>query len=153
MCIINEKGCTDILQIIEFLWVFGSHFHRNSSRRKLSWPSQTGTANSKPLRIRRSRKQCDRYFLQIAFLCPITEKRSDESWNWYVKSSIPGALSFVLENFRRPLFQTRLTAPGSPRICPFQNGPTATKFLSRTALPLFSGIGALLCNNTYCFPS
>ena len=35
------------------------------------------------------------------FLCPCTDKHSNESWNWFAKSSISGALSPVLENFRR----------------------------------------------------
>ena len=34
-------------------------------------------------------------------LWPITGKRSNEPWNWFVKTSIPGALSPVLENFSR----------------------------------------------------
>ena len=104
----------------------------------------------KPLRIRRSRKQCDRYWSQIVFLCQITEKRSDESWNWSVEGSIPGALSPVLENFRRPLFQTWLTAPGSPRIRPFQNGPIATKFLPQqtcTVLNLLFHWSPLICTS------
>ena len=29
------------------------------------------------------------------------KKHSNESWNWFVKSNIPGALSPVLENFHR----------------------------------------------------
>ena len=35
------------------------------------------------------------------FLCPIRDKHSNESWNWFVNSSIPGVISPVLENFRR----------------------------------------------------
>ena len=35
------------------------------------------------------------------FLCPIADKHSNKSWNWFVKSSIPGALLPVPENFRR----------------------------------------------------
>ena len=30
-----------------------------------------------------------------------TKKHSNESWNWFIKSNIPGALSPVLENFYR----------------------------------------------------
>ena len=93
-------------------------FVQNSMKLLCAQVRRTVEFAGKPLRIRRSRKQCDRYWSQIVFLSPITEKGSDESWNWSVESSIPGALSPVLENFRRPLFQTRLTAPGSPRICP-----------------------------------
>ena len=35
---------------------------------------------------------------------PIWDKQLNESWNWFAKSSIPGALSYVLENFRRGLY-------------------------------------------------
>ena len=31
---------------------------------------------------------------------PIRDKHWNESWNWFVKSKIPGGLSPVLENFR-----------------------------------------------------
>ena len=31
----------------------------------------------------------------------IRDKHPSESWNWFVKSSIPRAVSPVLENFRR----------------------------------------------------
>ena len=41
---------------------------------------------------------------QKYFLCPITHKHSNKSWNWFVKSCIPGALLPVLENFRRSFF-------------------------------------------------
>ena len=30
---------------------------------------------------------------------PIWDKQLNESWNWFVKSSIPGALSYVLKTF------------------------------------------------------
>ena len=68
----------------------------------------------KVLRIRRSRKQRDRCLPSIV-LRPIREKHSNESWNWFVKSSIPGvvALSWKLS---LPFITTRLTAPGSPRM-------------------------------------
>ena len=46
---------------------------------------------------------------QKIFLCPIRDKHSNESWNWFVNSSIPGVISPVLENFRR-----RFSAPGWP---------------------------------------
>ena len=46
----------------------------------------------------RSRKQRDRCWPPV-----VTDpgKRSNEPWNWFVKTSIPGALSPVLENFCR----------------------------------------------------
>ena len=43
---------------------------------------------------------------QIYFLCPVRDKRSNESWNWFVKSTIPGALSPVLEKFLLLFFPT-----------------------------------------------
>ena len=47
----------------------------------------------------------------------IRDRHSNESWNWFVKSSIPGALSPVLENFlRRFSRRTRPTAPWSSRM-------------------------------------
>ena len=49
------------------------------------------------LRIRRSRKQRDSsagHWLDTKLsFCSITDKHSNKSWNWFVKSSIPGALS------------------------------------------------------------
>ena len=41
---------------------------------------------------------------QKYFLCLITDRHSNKSWNWFVKSSIPGVLLPVLENFRRSFF-------------------------------------------------
>ena len=71
----------------------------------------------KKFRIRRPRKQRDRYWPPIEaekhFLSPITDKHWNESWNWFVKSSIPGALSPVLENLSPPYFLIQLTASGS----------------------------------------
>ena len=40
------------------------------------------------------------YRTQNYFLCPVTDKYSNKSWNWFVKNSIPWALPPVLENFR-----------------------------------------------------
>ena len=45
-------------------------------------------------------------------LCPIADKRSNEPWNWFVGSSIPGAFfSPVLENFRHRNCHFLLTLP------------------------------------------
>ena len=38
----------------------------------------------------------------MLLLSPVADKRSNETWNWFVGSNIPGAFfSPVLENFRR----------------------------------------------------
>ena len=71
----------------------------------------------KKFRIRRPRKQRDRYWPPIEaekhFLSPITDKHWNESWNWFVNSSIPGALSPVLEKLSPPYFLAQLTTSGS----------------------------------------
>ena len=46
------------------------------------------------------------------FLCPIRGQHSNKSWNWFVKGSIPGSLSSVLENFRRRFSQPNLPPLG-----------------------------------------
>ena len=46
----------------------------------------------------------------------ITDKHSNESWNRFVKSSIPGAASPVLKRNSRPFLLTRLTTPGHPGV-------------------------------------
>ena len=33
------------------------------------------------------------FLYEGVYLCPITDKHSDESWKWFVEISIPGALS------------------------------------------------------------
>ena len=52
-------------------------------------------------RITKSRKQRYGCWPPIGhkryFLCPVRDKHSNESWNWFVKSSIPGFLSAVLK--------------------------------------------------------
>ena len=68
----------------------------------------------KLLRIRTSRKQRDRCWPSIV-LRPIREKHSNESWNWFVKSSIPGVVARSWK-LSLPFITTRLTAPGSPRM-------------------------------------
>ena len=71
----------------------------------------------KKFRIRRPRKQRDRYWPPLEaekhFLSPITDKHWNESWNWFVNSSIPGALSPVLEKLSPPYFLAQLTTSGS----------------------------------------
>ena len=80
---------------------------------------------SQRVRIRRSRKYRDRCWTAIGhkniFLA--NERQGFEwVWNWLVKSSIPGALSFALVNFYshrfRPVdfFPTRISTPGSARM-------------------------------------
>ena len=76
--------------------------------------SQTCSANSRVCGKISSYKiiSAARYMLafdwaQNMFLfLAITGKHSNESWNWFVKSSIRGALLPVLENFRRRFFLT-----------------------------------------------
>ena len=72
----------------------------------------------KKFRIRRPQKKRYRYWPPIEaekhILSPITDKHWNESWNWFVKSSIPGALSPVLEKLSPPYFLIQLTASGSP---------------------------------------
>ena len=43
-------------------------------------------------------------------------KTANKLWNWFIKSSIPGAFLPVIENFRCQFFVTQLTAPQSPRM-------------------------------------
>ena len=82
---------TEILPMMEFLRFLGSHFTKNSSERKLSCTSQTGTARK-------------------------IMKTTNKLWNWFIKSSIPGAFLPVIENFRSQFFLTQLTAPQSARM-------------------------------------
>ena len=48
-------------------------------------------------RVRRLRRQHNTClasdWAQKIFFCPITDKRSNKSWNWFFQSSIPGVLS------------------------------------------------------------
>ena len=89
--------------------VFRVYFHWKlfSKNNKESSPAQTWHVwpkvkfAGKLLLIRRSRKQCDRCWPLIRHKKSITDKHSNESWNWFVKSSIPGTLFPILENFRR----------------------------------------------------
>ena len=64
-----------------------------SSRVRARQVRQTVEFTGKLLRIRRSLEQHDR-------LCWPVREHSNESWNLFVKRSIPRALSPVLENFR-----------------------------------------------------
>ena len=64
-----------------------------SSRVRARQVRQTVEFTVKLLRIRRSLEQHDR-------LCWPVREHSNESWNLFVKRSIPRALSPVLENFR-----------------------------------------------------
>ena len=43
-------------------------------------------------------------------------KTANKLWNWFIKSSIPGAFLPVIENFHCQFFVTELTAPQSPRM-------------------------------------
>ena len=66
-------------------------------------PSQVRRAvdfAGKLLRVRSSRKRCDKCLSLFWHKKSIRDKHSNESGNWFFKSSIPGALSTVLENFR-----------------------------------------------------
>ena len=54
----------------------------------------------KLLRIRSSRQWRDRCLSLIWHKKSSRVKHSNESWNWFFKSSMPGALSTVLENVR-----------------------------------------------------
>ena len=44
------------------------------------------------------------HWAQKYFLCPIRDKYSNELWNWFVKNSIPEALSPVVENVHHRQF-------------------------------------------------
>ena len=50
--------------------------------------------------IRRLKIQWDRRWPPINIFVP-DQRQAFEPWNWFVKSSIPGGLSPVLENMRR----------------------------------------------------
>ena len=77
-------------------------FTENCSRRKLPCMTHTFSFAGKLLHTISSRKQRDQYAgLRFGAQKIIREKHSSESWMWLVKSSIPGALSTDLENFRR----------------------------------------------------
>ena len=93
---------------LEGLKLWELTFTENSSQRKLSFTSQTGTPRTvefagKLFRVRRSWKQHDRCWPLIGqknyFLYPITDKNSNASRNWFIKRSIPGAILIILENF------------------------------------------------------
>lgn len=43
-------------------------------------------------------------------------KTANKLWNWFIKSSIPGAFLPIIENFRHQFFVTQLTALQSPRM-------------------------------------
>ena len=83
----------------------GSIFAEESSLARAKHVRWTVEFGGKRLRIRRLRQQRDRCWPlvghKIIVLCQITDKPSNKSWNWFVKSSIPEALSPVLENFCR----------------------------------------------------
>ena len=88
---------------MEFLWLIGAHFHWKLSSKKtlLHKPDSYGEQSS--LRVNTSYTEDHESSAIDAglLLWPITGKRSNEPWNWFVKTSIPGALSPVLENFCR----------------------------------------------------
>ena len=90
---------------MEFLWLIGAHFHWKLSSKKtlLHKPDSYGEQSS--LRVNTSDTEDHESSAIDAglLLWPITGhgKRSNEPWNWFVKTSIPGALSPVLENFCR----------------------------------------------------
>ena len=85
------------------LWLIGAHFHWKLSSKKtlLHKPDSYGEQSS--LRVNTSYTEDHESSAINAglLLWPITGKRSNELWNWFVKTSIPGALSPVLENFCR----------------------------------------------------
>ena len=103
-CTKNALGYTEIYQLWNFFGYSGRVFTENSSRRKLSCTSQTVRWT---VEFFYSFVSTDHESsavdigLVLENLFPITDKHSKESWNWLVKSSIPEALSPVLENFRR----------------------------------------------------
>ena len=76
-------------------------FTENCSRRKLPCMTHTFSFAGKLLHTRRSRSSAIKMLASDWAQKIIREKHSSESWMWLVKSSIPGALSTVLENFRR----------------------------------------------------
>ena len=90
------------------LWLIGAHFHWKLSSKKtlLHKPDSYGEQSS--LRVNTSYTEDHESSAIDAglLLWPITGKRSNEPWNWFVKTSIPVALSPVLENvcrsFSRP---------------------------------------------------
>ena len=93
------------LRIMQF---FLAHFIENSSRRKLHYPDtevRRTVEFAGKLLIRISRKPRDVCWPLIGrkkyFFGPIRGQHSNKSRNWFVKGSIPGFLSSVLENFRR----------------------------------------------------
>ena len=77
---------------------------------------RTAEFAGKLLRFKGSRKQQDRSWPPIGHKKTITDKHSNESWNRFVKSSIPGAPSPVLKRISRPFLLTQLTAPGHPGV-------------------------------------
>ena len=83
-------------QIMELLRCFGDHLHLKLFLKKALL--RTVEFVDKLLRMRRSRKQRDRCWPSLG--TTITDKHSNESWNRFVRNSIPGAPSPVLENFR-----------------------------------------------------
>ena len=113
-----QPECTDpkgsqISEILNrnFRWMesalgfLGSIFAKESSLARAKYVRWTVEFGGKRLRIRRLRKQGDRCWPlvghKIIVLCHITDKPSKKSWDWFVRSSIPEALSPVLENFCR----------------------------------------------------
>ena len=76
-------------------------FTENCSRRKLPCMTHTFSFAGKLLHTIRSRSSAIKMLASDWAQKIIREKHSSESWMWLVKSSIPGALSTVLENFRR----------------------------------------------------
>ena len=87
------------------LGFLGSIFAKESSLARAKHVRWTVEFGGTRLRIKRLRKQRDRCWPlvghKIIVLRQITDKPSNKSWNWFVKSSIPEALSPVLENFCR----------------------------------------------------
>ena len=82
----------------------GSIFAEESSLARAKHVRWTVEFAGKLLRIRRLRKQRDRCWPLVGHKIP--EKPSNKSWNWFIKSSIPEALSPVLENFRECFYQS-----------------------------------------------
>ena len=101
---------------MEFLWLIGAHFHWKLSSKKtlLHKPDMYSYGEQSSLRVNTSYTEDHESSAIDAglLLWPITGKRSNEPWNWFVKTSIPGALSPVLENFCRSF-----SRPNCPWVC------------------------------------
>ena len=103
---------------MEFLWLIGAHFHWKLSSKKtlLHKPDSYGQQSS--LRVNTSYTEDHESSAIDAglLLWPITGKRSNEPWNWFVKTSIQRGSLTRSWKLLPQFFQTQLTAPGSARM-------------------------------------